>query len=329
VNAQHLVIEVTAGGPRAELGSTHPAATGPCVVVHHPDGTALADGARVEKVIDLPAHEGPVYAADEDALYVTTLPVRSTARGEPHVAVVRVALDGTRFPVASSSASTLRAPAGAANGMTLAPDAGLLVCEQGSFRSPAAIARIDRRTGERERLVISCEGAPLNSPNDVVVAADGAIWFTDPSYGFLQGFRPAPRRADAVCRHDPATATTTAMADDLDKPNGLTFSPDGSVLYVADSGANHEPGSYDASRPHEVVAYDVVTLRSDLPDRRRPEIRDDDRSPRQAVRLAGRHRLATIDPGSRTGSRSTPPGACTCRAVTASRSGIPPDRCSR
>ena len=248
----------------------------PGLVVHHPDGEPLPSGVRLERVVDVPAHEGPVYAADEDALYVTTVPVRNSPHAEPRVAIVRIALNGLRFPLASSAVSALRDPAGAANGMTLSPDGGLLVCEQGSFGSPAAITRIDRRTGERERVVVDqVDGMPLNSPNDVVVARDGAIWFTDPSYGYLQGFRPAPRRADAVYRHDPATGRTRVVAEDLDKPNGLAFSPDERVLYVADSGANHEPGTYDPRRPHHVVAYDVV----------------------DGVRLGRRRAFADITPG--------------------------------
>ena len=55
-------------------------------------------------------------------------------------------------------------------------------------------------------------GCPLNSPNDVVVKGDGTVWFTDPSYGYLQGFRPAPRLGDFVYRHDPATGDVDAAA---------------------------------------------------------------------------------------------------------------------
>jgi gluconolactonase len=204
----------------------------------------LGDDPRLELVVETDAHEGPVYVPAEDALYFTTLPRPSGA------AIVRLDPDG--------GLSVLRHPAGAPNGMALAPDGRLIVCEQGSLTEDAAISAVDTRTGSREPLVTSWRGLPLNSPNDVVVAPDGAIWFTDPSYGHLQGFRPAPQVGDYVYRHDPATGQTAVVADDLDKPNGLAFSPDGSVLYVADSGANQEPGSYHPARPHHVVAYDVL-----------------------------------------------------------------------
>jgi len=106
-------------------------------------------------------------------------------------------------------------------------------------------------------VVESLAGLPLNSPNDVAVAADGAIWFTDPSYGFLQGFRPEPAHGDYVYRFDPVTGRLRAVASDFDKPNGLAFSPDGRTLYVGDSGANHELGTFDPRRPHHIRAFDV------------------------------------------------------------------------
>src|SRR3712207_5296218 len=107
--------------------------------------------------------------------------------------------------------------------MTLGPDGRLVVCEQGSPTTPAAITLVDRRTGAAETLVDRWRGVPLNSPNDVVVRGDGTVWFTDPAYGHLQGFRPAPALADRVYRYDPRDGDLTAVAGALDKPNGLAF----------------------------------------------------------------------------------------------------------
>jgi gluconolactonase len=98
---------------------------------------------------------------------------------------------------------------------------------------------------------------PLNSPNDVVVKRDDTIWFTDPSYGHLQGFKDEPLLGDYVYRYDPSRDRLSVMADSFGKPNGLAFSPDESVLYIGDSGANQEPGSYHVRLPHHVVAFDV------------------------------------------------------------------------
>jgi gluconolactonase len=134
--------------------------------------------------------------------------------------------------------SIVRPDAAAGNGMTLGHDGRLIVCEQ----IGGAIGAVDRTTGERELLV---EG--FNSPNDVVVKRDGTIWFTDPSYGRLQGFRPRPLLRDAVWRYNPRTGSAIAVADSFDKPNGLCFSPDERTLYLADNG-----------EPHHLKAFDVL-----------------------------------------------------------------------
>jgi gluconolactonase len=176
------------------------------------------------------AHEGPVLLPDERALLFTSV------RRET-VAIRRLELDNGRV-------TTLRRDANNANGMTLDREGRLVVCEQGSLTEPARIARLDLRTGEWQVLA---EGG-LSSPNDVVVALDGSVWFTDPSYGFLQGFRPRPEHPDRVLRLDPATGALDVVSEAFDKPNGLAFSPDERTLYVGDNGA-----------PHELVAIDVAT----------------------------------------------------------------------
>jgi gluconolactonase len=208
-------------------------------------------------VAEIDAHEGPVYVPGEDALYFTTLPQRD-ARGVPRVQIKRLSLDG--------EASVVRADANAANGMALGRDGRLLVCEQGTPSTPARITAFDPASGAVEVLVDSWRGLPLNSPNDVVQASDGAIWFTDPTYGFLQGFRPRPVVGDRVYRFDRASGRLEVVADGLDKPNGLALSPDERTLYVTDSGANQEPGSFYPDRPHHVVAFDIA--RSSLANQR-------------------------------------------------------------
>jgi gluconolactonase len=182
--------------------------------------------ARLEHLVDVDAHEGPVYVPGEDALYFTSVP-----RPGPRV-------DIKRLDLGSLAVSVIRPDAAAANGMTLGRDGRLIVCEQ----IGGAIVAVDRTSGERELLV---EG--FNSPNDVVVKRDGTIWFTDPSYGWLQGFRPRPLLRDAVWRYDPRTGGAIAVSDSFDKPNGLCFSPDERTLYVADNG-----------EPRHLKAFDVL-----------------------------------------------------------------------
>jgi gluconolactonase len=194
---------------------------------------------RLVQVVATDAHEGPVYVPGEDALYFTSVPRRNGAH--PVVAVRRLALDGRRFPLEPGRIETVRDDANVANGMALDLHGRLVVCEQGTRSRPAAITR------DGETLASHLNGRPLNSPNDVVVKSDGSIWFTDPSYGWLQGFRPEPAMADHVFRLDPDTREMEAVAGGFDKPNGLCFSPDERVLYVADNGS-----------PHQLKAFDVT-----------------------------------------------------------------------
>jgi len=171
----------------------------------------------IEKLAETDAHEGPVYVAAERTLYFTT------QRAGRRVDIMRLSLAGGHI-------STVLADAAAANGMALDRDGRLLVCEQ----QPAAIGRVDPATGARETVVDAYRGRPLNSPNDVVVKSDGSVWFTDPSYAHLQGFGPEPELGDHVYAF---AGELELAADGFEKPNGLAFSPDESVLYVGDSEA--------------------------------------------------------------------------------------------
>jgi gluconolactonase len=197
----------------------------------------------LELVVHTDAHEGPVYAGDEGALYFTSLPVENRA-------AIR------RLDLASGRVETVVEETNGANGMTMDHRGRLIVCEQGGFETPARISRLNRATGRREILAEAFHGRPLSSPNDVVVTGDGAIWFTDPSYGHLQGFRPPPQLADAVYRL--ADGVVEVMSSAFDKPNGIAFSPEERTLYVTDSGTG------------EVVAIDASGRRrfaeTDLPD---------------------------------------------------------------
>jgi gluconolactonase len=138
--------------------------------------------------------------------------------------------------------------------MTMDRGGRLVVCEQGGFGTPARITRLDRRTLAVETLADAFEGRPLNSPNDVVVTRDGAVWFTDPSYGHLQGFRPPPTLPDRIYRL--AGGRLEVAAEGFDKPNGLAFSPDERTLYVTDSGTA-EVIAVEAGRRRRFAATDL------------------------------------------------------------------------
>jgi gluconolactonase len=215
-----------------------------------------------ETVPNVSAHEGPVYVREWDAVLYTSVPTISNvpAFGDRFVSI-------GRLDVKTLKAETYLEVTNAANGMTLDREGRLLICEQGSFTTPAGISRLDLQTGRGEVVVDQWLGQPFNSTNDVVVKRDGTIWFTDPSYGSLQGFRPAPLVGSYVYRYDPADRSVTVVADSFDKPNGLAFSADESILYINDSGAIQGPGTYFPQLPHHIRAFDVVNGRTLAGDR--------------------------------------------------------------
>jgi len=204
-------------------------------------------------LIETNAHEGPVYVAAEHALYFTTVP----ELGPKNIAIMRLQLAGHDFPFTAKALETVRQPSNMANGMCLDREGRLVICEQGTKETHAQIARMDLKTRKVQTVVDQWRGLRFNSPNDVVVKSDHTVWFTDPNYGEIQGFKGTPEVGAYVYRHDPATAETAVVADSFNKPNGLAFSPDESVLFITDTGANQAPGTYFVGLPHHIRAFDV------------------------------------------------------------------------
>jgi len=213
----------------------------------------LGKAFRRPVLIETNAHEGPVYVPSEHALYFTTVP----EPGPKNIAIMRLQLAGDKFPFTAEKLETVRQPSNMANGMCLDRKGRLVICEQGTREEPARISRMNLKTRALETIVDQWRSLRFNSPNDVVVKSDGTVWFTDPNYGEVQGFKPAPELGAYVYCHDPATGETAVVADSFNKPNGLAFSPDERVLYITDTGANQAPGTYFVNLPHHVRAFDV------------------------------------------------------------------------
>jgi gluconolactonase len=140
--------------------------------------------------------------------------------------------------------SVFRADSQNANGNSLDAQGQLLTAEHGGRR----ISRTDA-AGRVATVVDAYEGKKLNSPNDVVMTKDGALWFTDPDYGLAK--RPKEQAGNYVYRW--AKGTITAVVKDFDKPNGLCFSPGEKHLYVADSGAPRHIRVFDVARDGTVT----------------------------------------------------------------------------
>ncbi|MEJ1158280.1 SMP-30/gluconolactonase/LRE family protein [Prosthecomicrobium sp. N25] len=158
-----------------------------------------------------------------------------------------------RFDEGDGSVSVFEHPCGYHNGHTLDREGRIVACEHGGRR----VSRLEH-DGRWTALATHADGKRLNSPNDVVVKSDGSIWFTDPSYGIdtnYEGFRAEPEiGACNVYRIDPASGAVAAVVTDMVRPNGLAFSPDERILYVADTGVTHVPGTPAAIRAYDVAA---------------------------------------------------------------------------
>jgi gluconolactonase len=139
-----------------------------------------------------------------------------------------------------SGVSEVANPSNKGNGMTIDNDGRLVVCEHVT----SSVVRMDPdgKGGGREVLATHYEGRELNSPNDVVVKSDGAIYFTDPTYGRMPGFgieRDQDLDLQGVYRIAPGGGDPQLLVDDFDQPNGLCFSTDESLLYINDTTRAH------------------------------------------------------------------------------------------
>jgi gluconolactonase len=146
----------------------------------------------------------------------------------------------------TGAVSVFRKPSNNANGHTRDRQGRIVACEHLG-------RRVIRHEYDGSITVIAdtFQGKRLNSPNDVVVKSDGSIWFTDPPFGiggFYEGEKFVPELPHTnVYRVDGQTGAISLVADDIDHPNGLAFSPDESLLYVVESRAD----------PRNILAYDV------------------------------------------------------------------------
>lgn len=137
----------------------------------------------------------------------------------------------------AEGARVFRRPSQMANGNAYDPQGRILTCEH-------ATSRVTRTAldGRVEVLASHYDGKELNSPNDIVVKRDGSVYFTDPTSGRSERWGvPRPQELDfqGVYRLDPASQALTLLVDDFDKPNGLCFSVDETLLYVNDTARGH------------------------------------------------------------------------------------------
>ena len=167
--------------------------------------------------------EGPLWIPARQALRWSDIPGNRIREYDSATGQVRDYATGVEFT----------------NGRCLDRDGSVIQCSHGR-------RRVERdRDGVVTPVVEAWNGVRLNSPNDVVIGPDGAIWFTDPPYGIIEPREGHPGIREYgdhyVFRHDPATGETRPVVLDVEEPNGLAFSPDGGLLYVADSSSVRKP----------------------------------------------------------------------------------------
>jgi gluconolactonase len=174
--------------------------------------------------------EGPVWLGDQRCLIWSDIPNNRSLRWHETTGTV----------------DEFRNPANFPNGHTRDRQGRLITCEHGG-------RRVTRTEPDGSITVIadSYDGKPLNSPNDVVVASDGAIWFTDPPFGIIglyEGYQAQPELPTNIYRVDGRTGRIALVSGEVGRPNGLAFSPDEKLLYVVEAAAN----------PRVIRVFDVV-----------------------------------------------------------------------
>jgi len=174
-------------------------------------------GAHVERLgTGFTFTEGPVWNSGGKYLLFSDMPGDVRRRWD--------AKDGIR---------EVKRPSNKGNGMTYEVGGDLLVCEHVT----SSLVR-ERADGTRQVLASHFEGKELNSPNDVVVASDKSIYFSDPTYGRMPVFgleRKQDLSFQGVYRVQPNGERLQLLVDDFEQPNGLCFSPDESRLFINDS----------------------------------------------------------------------------------------------
>ena len=197
-------------------------------------------------------HEAGVFISKTDELFVTSNRYEDNT-GEKVISISKVTQKDGHY-----SRESIHPDICMANGGVNYRD-GVLFCDQGNLSHPGGLVYMSIQPPYQSETILSdFQGTPFNSVNDVVVSKDGAIWFTDPIYGYEQGFRPKPQLPSQVYRYDPSSGSLRAVADGFGRPNGIAFSPDQSVVYITDTDHIHGDGSMDPTRASSIYAFDII-----------------------------------------------------------------------
>jgi gluconolactonase len=198
--------------------------------------------AKVERIATgMRWSEGPVWFGDGRYLLWSDIPNNRMMKWEEETGAV----------------SVFRKPSNYSNGNTRDRQGRLITCEHDARR----VTRTEY-DGAITVLADTFDGKPLNSPNDAVCKSDGSIWFTDPPFGILgyyEGHAATVELPTNVYRRDPHTKQLAVATGDVNRPNGLAFSPDESKLYVVQAGvAPRVIRAFDVGRDGKLTGGDVL-----------------------------------------------------------------------
>src|SRR6266436_421271 len=174
--------------------------------------------------------EGPVWFGDARSLLWSDIPNNRILRWDEE----------------TGRTTVFRKPSNYSNGNTRDRQGRLVTCEHDARR----VTRTEY-DGTITVLIDKFDGKPLNSPNDIVVKSDDSIWFSDPPFGILgnyEGHVATPELPTNVYRLDPKTGRASVATGEINRPNGLCFTPDESKLYIIEAGVT----------PRVFRVYDVV-----------------------------------------------------------------------
>jgi gluconolactonase len=210
----------------------------------------IAPGTRIERVATgFLFAEGPMWR--EGKLWFSDLPGDRLRTVTPAGKVEVVLENSGGYPNPPKGANI------GSNALATDKDGSILMMQMGARR----IVRLDA-TMKPQPFVTAFEGKRLNSPNDLVFARDGSLWFTDPPFGLFNGMDKDPAKAlpfNGVFRY--ANGKLTAPIRDMTLPNGIGFSPDGSTLYVSNYGPDMYVRAYTVgkegalSNPRILIRY--------------------------------------------------------------------------
>jgi len=237
----------------AALPLAAPAAAAPAIAVERLDrglDAVIAPGTKIERVATgFVFTEGPMWR--QGKLWF------SDVQKDQLLTVTR---DGKVTVLLNNSGGYHNPPPGAnigSNAMVTDKDGSVLLTQMGARR----IVRLDAHNGIHPFLS-DYKGKRLNSPNDLVFARDGSLWFTDPPFGLFNGMDKDPAKElpfNGVFRY--AGGKLQAVITDMTLPNGIGFSPDGKTLYVSNYGPDMYVRAYSVgpngklSHPHTLIHY--------------------------------------------------------------------------